>query len=99
MRAAELVHNLGNWSSGREAMYLQLADTLRGILERGDLSTGLRLPAERPLAKALAVSRHTVGRAFWILRTEGWLESRQGSGTRVRRSGASRAATDRESAA
>jgi DNA-binding transcriptional MocR family regulator len=80
-------------------MYLQLADSLRGILERGELSQGLRLPAERPLAKALAVSRTTVVRAFEILRAEGWLESRQGSGTRVRRSGAPRAATDRESAA
>jgi DNA-binding transcriptional MocR family regulator len=99
MKAAELVHNLGNWSSGSEAMYLQLADTLRGILERGDFSPGLRLPAERPLAKALAVSRTTVVRAYEILRAEGWLESRQGSGTRVHRSGAPRAATDRESAA
>lgn len=99
MRATDLVHSLGNWSSGPEPMYLQLADTLRGVLERGDLAPGLRLPAERPLAKALAVSRTTVVRAYEMLRAEGWLESRQGSGTRVRRSGAPRATTDRESAA
>jgi DNA-binding transcriptional MocR family regulator len=99
MKAIELVHSLGDWSSGSESMYVQLADTLRGILERGELSPGVRLPAERPLAKALAVSRTTVVRAFEILRAEGWLESRQGSGTRVRRSGAPRVATERESAA
>src|SRR5688572_5825805 len=99
MRATDLVHSLGNWSSGSEPMYRQLADTLRGVLERGELAPGLRLPAERPLAKALAVSRTTVVRAYEILRTEGWLESRQGSGTQVRRSGAPRATTDRENAA
>jgi len=42
------------------------------------------LPAERELATRLAVSRSTVVTALDALRAEGLLESRQGSGTRVR---------------
>ena len=53
-------------------------------IERGDLAPGERLPAERTLARSLAVSRSTVVAAYDHLRAEGWLESRQGSGTRVR---------------
>ena len=44
---------------------------------------GLRLPAERVLAKELAVSRGTVVAAYQELRDEGLIESRRGSGTRV----------------
>ena len=44
---------------------------------------GVRLPAERELAQALAVSRTTVLTAYANLKTDGWLESRAGSGTYV----------------
>ncbi|MGH9369191.1 MAG: PLP-dependent aminotransferase family protein, partial [Thermoanaerobaculia bacterium] len=40
-------------------------------------------PAERVLARLLSVSRTTVVGAYEILRQEEWVESRQGSGTRV----------------
>jgi DNA-binding transcriptional MocR family regulator len=43
------------------------------------------LPTERALAVELSVSRSTVVAAYDLLRGEGWLESRQGSGTWVRR--------------
>jgi DNA-binding transcriptional MocR family regulator len=43
------------------------------------------LPTERSLAVELSVSRSTVVAAYDLLRGEGWLESRQGSGTWVRR--------------
>ena len=45
---------------------------------------GTRLPAERVLAEALAVSRTTVVSAYEELRGQERVESRQGSGTRVR---------------
>ena len=44
---------------------------------------GIRLPPERALAAALAVSRNTVALAYQVLRDDGMAESRQGSGTRL----------------
>ena len=46
---------------------------------------GERLPSERDLAGRLALSRSTVVTAYDTLRSEGVVESRQGSGTRIRR--------------
>jgi DNA-binding FadR family transcriptional regulator len=43
----------------------------------------VRLPAERNLAQALALSRTTVLSAYGNLKADGWLESRPGSGTFV----------------
>lgn len=84
--AAELdfVNALGAWSHASGAMYRRLANGLRSAVLRGDLASGSRVPAERNLARLLAVSRTTVVSAYEILRQEGWLESRQGSGTSVR---------------
>jgi DNA-binding transcriptional MocR family regulator len=53
-------------------------------IERGDLSIGSRLPAERILAERLGLSRVTVVRALDHLRADGVLETRRGSGTLVR---------------
>lgn len=74
---------LGDWSSGPAPLQRKLADALRAAIERGDLAPGARLPAERALAQALAVSRSTVVAALDDLRGEGLVVSRQGSGTRV----------------
>ena len=84
--AAELdfVHALGAWSQGSGPVYRRLANGMRSAVLRGDLTPGSRVPAERNLARLLAVSRTTVVSAYEILRQEGWLESRQGSGTTVR---------------
>jgi DNA-binding transcriptional regulator YhcF (GntR family) len=41
------------------------------------------LPAQRDLAEEFGVSRDTVQRAFRELSSEGWIESRQGVGSRV----------------
>ncbi len=76
---------LGHWSSRPGPLYRRLADALRAGLERGEIETGVRLPPERVLARQLAVSRTTVVQAYDLLRGEDWLESRQGSGTWVRR--------------
>ena len=42
------------------------------------------LPSERDLAAGLALSRTTVGAAYALLREQGWLDSRRGSGSRLR---------------
>jgi len=66
-------------------LYLQISDGLKRIVDRGDVPLGTVLPAERSLAHSLAVSRSTVVAAYDRLKVEGWLESRRGSGTWVRR--------------
>jgi DNA-binding transcriptional MocR family regulator len=81
---------LGDWKSGEGALYERLAQAIRMAVERGDLVAGFRLPAQRPLAHQLGVSRTTVVMAYDRLVHEEWLESREGSGTTVQ---ASRART------
>ncbi|NJP25140.1 PLP-dependent aminotransferase family protein [Microbispora sp. SCL1-1] len=63
--------------------YRALADAVRGLVLDGRLAVGVRLPAERHLAEALGVSRTTVTAAYDRLREQGYLESRQGSGSRA----------------
>ena len=62
----------------------QLAHALRRAVRSGVLGDGTRLPPERGLATALAVSRSTVTAALDELRADGTVTSRQGSGTVVR---------------
>jgi DNA-binding transcriptional MocR family regulator len=65
-------------------LYARLAKAIRTGIAHGTIPVGSRLPAERVLAGALAVSRTTVAGAYRLLEEEGWLERRQGSGTRVK---------------
>jgi DNA-binding transcriptional MocR family regulator len=71
--------------AGEGPLYRQLADALRRAVDRGEVTLGTVLPPERALARELAVSRATVVAAYDRLKASGWLESRQGSGTWVRR--------------
>lgn len=75
---------LGNWLDGDGVLYVKLASALRSALVRGDIAPGIRLPPERTLAQTLNVSRTTVVGAYRLLRDEGWLDSRRGSGHVVR---------------
>lgn len=61
----------------------EVAATLRGLMARGELRPGMRLPSERALSARLAVSRATVVRALAALRQEGLVRTRHGSGTYV----------------
>lgn len=79
----ELVDLLGAWAVSSGPLYRQLGDVLRDAVHRGDLQAGERLPSERELSRALAVSRATVMAAYDQLRAEGLLESVRGSGTRI----------------
>lgn len=65
-------------------MYARLAKAIRAGIGDGTIPVGSRLPAERVLADALAVSRTTVTAAYGLLEEEGRLERRRGSGTRVK---------------
>ena len=80
-----LVRLLGHWqeSSTRTPLWRQLADALRLLILDGRLTLETRLPGERELAAALNVSRTTIASALGQLREEGYLYSRQGSGSRI----------------
>ncbi|MEQ3551429.1 PLP-dependent aminotransferase family protein [Pseudonocardia nematodicida] len=82
--AGRLAGLLGDVRRGREPAYRGIAEAIRVLVGDGRLPAGTRLPAERVLAAALEVSRVTVAHAFRELRDDGWAETRQGAGTRVR---------------
>ncbi|KSW28608.1 PLP-dependent aminotransferase family protein [Cellulomonas sp. B6] len=71
---------LGTWQRPGPA-YQALADGLRALTRSGALPLGTRLPGERETADALGVSRTTATAAYDLLRDEGFLVSRRGSGT------------------
>ncbi|MCP3802671.1 PLP-dependent aminotransferase family protein [Allokutzneria sp. A3M-2-11 16] len=79
----ELVTLLGRWSGGRGALYLLLAARLRFLIDEGQIRAGTTLPTDRALALALAVGRSTIISAYDVLRQEGRIVRRQGSGTQV----------------
>lgn len=76
---------LGHWqeTASRIPLWRQLASALRLLILDGRLALDSRLPGERELAAVLDVSRTTIASALAQLREEGYLESRQGSGSRV----------------
>ena len=65
-------------------LYRQIADQLRGLVERGEYAVGSRLPPERDLALQFGVSRPSVREALIALEVEGLVEVRMGSGIYVR---------------
>lgn len=79
----QLVRELGPWADGPGPVYRQLARAIAASIERGALAAGWRLPAERALASALAVSRGTAVAAYDLLVAEDLVVRRQGSGTFV----------------
>ena len=74
---------LGRWSTADGPLYRLLAGRVGRLADMGSLPAGTRLPPERELATALALSRNTVAMAYQLLRDDGMAESRQGSGTRI----------------
>ncbi|WOX10633.1 GntR family transcriptional regulator [Streptomyces sp. N50] len=66
---------------GRE--FERVAGELRARMNDGTYPKGSFLPPQRELAEEFEVSRDTVQKALTELRSEGWIETRQGSGSRV----------------
>ncbi|MFK0228815.1 PLP-dependent aminotransferase family protein [Streptomyces sp. NPDC090303] len=76
---SDLHLELGAAGGRRAALVLALREAVR----EGRLAPGTRLPPYRSLAADLGIARNTVADAYAELVAEGWLTSRQGSGTRV----------------
>ena len=84
------------WAAGRGPLYQRLSEALQAAIERGDVTPGMRLPAERLLAEGIGVSRSTVVAAYERLQQRGLVERRQGSGTRISPRAVARASQARE---
>src|SRR6185503_3271775 len=71
---------LGAWQRPGPA-YVALADAVRAAILSGTVPLSTRLPSERELADATGVSRTTTTATYGLLRDEGYLVIRRGSGT------------------
>jgi len=58
----------------------QLYARIKERILNGRLSPGTKLPSSRSLSSSLSVSRNTVNNAFEQLKSEGYIETKQGSG-------------------
>ncbi|WP_073502829.1 GntR family transcriptional regulator [Actinacidiphila paucisporea] len=63
--------------------YQRIADDLRASIDRGEYQPGDRLPGENSLAADFGVAPLTVRQALGLLRAEGLVDSRKGSGVFV----------------
>lgn len=64
--------------------YVKIAASIRAAILTGELKPGERLPSGEDLAKFYDVTRTTVASAVRILRQEGYVTSRAGSGVYIR---------------
>jgi DNA-binding FadR family transcriptional regulator len=64
-------------------LYQQVAEQIRGVIERGNYGPGSRLPPERELAAQLGVSRPSLREALIALEIQGQVEIRMSSGVYV----------------
>lgn len=81
VRTAELIGPMDGAKGGNSPAYRILSDALRVLIADGRIAVGTRLPSERDLTGALALSRTTVSSAYAVLRERGYLTSRRGSGS------------------
>ncbi|MHC3469076.1 GntR family transcriptional regulator [Streptomyces sp. 7R007] len=61
----------------------RVLSALRARIADGTYTVGSQLPPQRELAEEFRVSRDTIQRVMRELNNEGWIRSRQGSGSRV----------------
>jgi 5'-deoxynucleotidase YfbR-like HD superfamily hydrolase/DNA-binding transcriptional regulator YhcF (GntR family) len=64
--------------------YVKVAAALRAAILSGEFEPGKRLPSTGDLAEFFGVAGNTVGSAIRVLRDEGFVDSRAGSGVYVR---------------
>jgi len=62
---------------------MQVVEYVRGLIDRGELHPGDRLPPERELARSLKISRSSLRSGIGFLSAMGVLKSRHGAGTFV----------------
>lgn len=73
----------GERGEGGGTEFQRVLEALRSRIADGTYAIESHLPAQRELAEEFGVSRDTVQRVLRELSNEGWIKSRQGSGSRV----------------
>jgi GntR family transcriptional regulator len=71
-------------------IYRQIADAVRELIAREELSDRDELPSVRMLGQQIGVNQNTVAKAYRILAEEGLVELRHGASVRVSRASARR---------
>lgn len=66
-----------------EREYEKVLNLMSYLVEKGELTVGSRLPAERTIAQELSISRNSTREAIRMLENMGAVESRQGSGNYI----------------
>lgn len=62
-------------------LYLQLKNTIKGLIDSGEIQVGQKIPSEYELCDSYNISRITVRGALSELEEEGYLVKKQGKGT------------------
>ncbi len=68
---------------GEQAVYLQISQQLTELITSGRLGPGTKLPGTRKMSELLGVNRNTIIAAYAELDMQGWLDTRNSSGTYV----------------
>ncbi|GGK62723.1 hypothetical protein Ppa06_20980 [Planomonospora parontospora subsp. parontospora] len=79
-------------TTDRRRPYLRIADDIRREIAAGRYAVGEQLPVARELADKYGVAMMTIGNALAVLRDEGLIETRQGTGSFVLRASSEEAA-------
>lgn len=69
--------------SDRRPVYRQVADEIKSLIARGELSEGMALPPVRQVAADLGVNLNTIAAAYRELQKEGLVKVRHGAGALV----------------
>ncbi|GII94930.1 GntR family transcriptional regulator [Sinosporangium siamense] len=67
----------------RRRPYLRIADEIRQAIAAGQYAQGEQLPSARELSERHGVAMMTIGNALGVLREEGLIETRHGTGSFV----------------
>jgi GntR family transcriptional regulator/MocR family aminotransferase len=69
---------------GSKSLYLLIYDSIQHDIIQNEIPEDVYLPATRILAAALDVSRSTLIKSYELLRLQGYIDSKKGSGHKVR---------------
>ncbi|MFC5822128.1 GntR family transcriptional regulator [Nonomuraea harbinensis] len=72
-------------TTDRRRPYLRIAEDIRRDIASGRYAVGEQIPVARELSEQYGVAMMTIGNALAVLRDEGLIETRQGSGSFVTR--------------
>lgn len=72
-------------AASERPIYEQIADAIRRAVARGEILAAEKLPPASEVALGLDVNKHTVLRAYQLLRDEGLVDLRRGRGAVVTR--------------